>query len=75
MFSIYSNDGNISYGIQKFILDTETDLQYLPSAQQKAGSIAFVIETSDTYILNNSKQWKKLDATKAANWEEFLAKE
>lgn len=27
----------------------------------RAGSTAFVIETSTTYILNHSKEWKKIE--------------
>lgn len=75
MFSVYANDDDILYGIQKFVLDTEADIPYLPAAQLKAGSTALVIETSDTYMLNHSKIWKKLDSAKGVSWEEVIGKE
>ena len=48
---LYANDDNISYGIQKFILDTEEDIEFLPISA-KPGSSALVIDTSSFYILN-----------------------
>ena len=59
MYSLYANDDNISYGIQKFILDTEEDIEFLPISA-KPGSSALVIDTSSFYILNHSKKWVEL---------------
>ena len=59
MYSLYANDDDILYGIQKYIVDTESDMETLPN-HAKAGSTAFVIETSKTYILNHSKVWKEI---------------
>lgn len=59
MYSLYANDDDILYGIQKYIVDTEEDMENLPN-HTRAGSTAFVIETSTTYILNHSKEWKKI---------------
>ena len=59
MYSLYANDDNISYGIQRFIVDTEEDIDFLPIST-KPGSSALVIDTSSFYILNHSKKWIKL---------------
>ena len=59
MYSLYANDDDILYGIQKYIVDTEEDMEDLPN-HARAGSTAFVIETSTTYILNHNKEWKEI---------------
>ena len=43
MISLRSNSGKLLYGIDSYILDTETDIQLLPT-NIKPGSTAFVIE-------------------------------
>lgn len=53
MISVVSNKGVIAYGYKEFILDTPEDLVNLKS-DYTPGSIAFVISTSDKYMLNNS---------------------
>lgn len=59
MISVVSNKGVIAYGYKEFILDTPEDLVNLKS-DYTPGSIAFVISTSDKYMLNNSHQWVKI---------------
>lgn len=59
MYSLYANDDDILYGIQKYIVDTEEEMQSLPN-HARAGSTAFVIDTSTTYILNHNKKWIKI---------------
>ena len=58
MYSLYANDDDILYGVQKFILDSEEDIEILPKTV-KAGSSALVIETSDIYVLNHKAEWIK----------------
>lgn len=65
MYSLYANDDDILYGIQKYIVDTEEEMKTLPN-YTRAGSTAFVIETSTTYILNHSKEWKKIKSNSSA---------
>ena len=59
MISIYKQDGDITYGVKEFIVDTPSDLADLPTNKTKArpGSTAFVISTSERYMLNNQEQW------------------
>ena len=61
MYTINSNSGKVSHGIKKFIVDTVDDIFELPIADTAAGSTAFVIENSTYYMLNNQKQWKKVN--------------
>lgn len=56
MYSIYANAGKLHYGVQKYLCDTEEDINSLPT-NTTAGSMAFVIETETTYILTNNKKW------------------
>lgn len=58
MYSLYANDDDILYGVQKFILDSEEDIEILPKTV-KAGSSALIIETSDIYVLNHKAEWIK----------------
>lgn len=59
MISIYKQDGDITYGVKEFIIDTPSDLVDLPTNKTKVrpGSTAFVISTSEKYMLNNQEQW------------------
>lgn len=57
MYSILSNSGNLRHGQKEYLLDTELDVDSLPT-DCEPGSKAFVIETSQTYMLNNQHEWK-----------------
>lgn len=59
MFSVFKNSGKIIYGQKDFIVDLETDVPALP-VDCSVGSLAFVIDTSQYYMLNHSKQWIKV---------------
>lgn len=71
MYSLYANDDDISYGIQKFIVDTEEDVEFLPKTA-KPGSSALVIGSSTLYILNHEKNWKKMKKENNSSIETFL---
>lgn len=57
MYSIITENGITKYGIVEFIIDTEADIENLPGGIAP-GSIAFVVESSKTYMLNNDLEWK-----------------
>ena len=65
MYSLYANDDNISYGIQKFVLDTDSDIINLPVGI-KPGSSALIINSSNIYVLNHEKKWIKIKPNEAA---------
>ena len=58
---IFSNSGVKAYGIKHFILDKEDDLNNL-STSYTPGSSAFIIATSENYILNTQHEWIKITA-------------
>lgn len=60
MISIASQFGQVSYNVVKLILDTKDDLINLPTGV-KPGSTAFVIETSETWMMNSQNQWKQVN--------------
>ena len=59
-YSITGNSGHIAYGIKRFVVDTEAEIDNLP-IYITSGSVAFVIETSKTFMLNNAKEWKEVE--------------
>ena len=61
MISIGANRNKKAYGIKHYNLDTETDLQLINTDREIMGTTAFVIETSQRYMLNGSKEWKKIN--------------
>lgn len=43
--------------VRKFVVDTYNDISSINISQLLPGSTAFVINTSQTYMLNNARQW------------------
>lgn len=65
MYSLISNRGKISYDIQRFVVDFETEIAELPT-NGAPGSTAFVIENGSRYMLNNDRVWKLLPSSGAS---------
>jgi hypothetical protein len=63
MISIGANRNKKAYGIKHYNLDTESDLQLINTDREAMGTTAFVIETSQHYMINGSKQWKKISTS------------
>lgn len=53
-FHLFSNSGQIQYGIKNYIADFKTDLKNIP---KNPGNMVFVIEESKYYITNNKQDW------------------
>jgi hypothetical protein len=70
MYSLFANDDDILYGVQKFVLDTVEDIESLPKTV-KAGSSALIIASSELYVMNHSKEWVKM--TSNGNGEDIKA--
>lgn len=60
MFSLYGQNGQIAHGIREYMCDTKDDVKDLP-VNISPGSMAFIIDTGDLYILNHSREWVLLD--------------
>ena len=63
MISIGANRNRKAYGIKHYNIDTEDELKKIDVSREVMGTTAFVIETSQRYMLNGSKEWKKINAT------------
>ena len=55
------------YGPKKYIVDLESDISSLPTHGIPPGSIAFVIEKSIHYMLNNQRRWVKVELSTGGN--------
>ena len=53
-FHLFSNNGQVQYGIKNYIADFKADLQNIP---KNPGNMVFVIEESKYYITNNKQDW------------------
>lgn len=62
MINLYKHDGEVLYGIKEFILDSQDDLQELPT-NVKAGSTALIISSGRLYMLNGNKEWIEIGGT------------
>lgn len=58
MHRLYSHEGDVSYGIKEWVCDTPEDLTSLPVSEM--GSTAFVISSSEVYMLNSDREWVKI---------------
>lgn len=61
MINIRANGNKVAYGIKHFILDTATDMGDLDRANLVPGSTAFIISSSEYYMLNGSRNWIKIN--------------
>lgn len=59
MIKMTETNGNIQYDVNSYVCDTEDDVTLLPT-KVSMGSTAFVIETSNIYMLNSNKEWVKV---------------
>lgn len=60
MNKLFSHEGDVAYGIREWVCDTPEDLENLPSGSVAMGSTAFVISTSELYMLNGEGEWVKI---------------
>lgn len=59
-FYLKQQSSRLDYSYKEYILDKEKDLDEVPIIGCAPGSVCFVIETSDVYMLNSNKEWKKI---------------
>lgn len=50
-------NSNIQANTHEFLINSVDDLEQLP---KEVGSIALIANSSDVYICNNKKEWKKI---------------
>lgn len=59
-FSIIEQAGKTVYNVKKFVIDAYDDLKSIDKDAIAPGSVAFCIESSENYMLNNKREWKKV---------------
>ena len=45
------------YNYKEYILDTKNDLVNINTSECCPGSIAYIIDSKELYILNNKREW------------------
>lgn len=56
MYLLRQND-DTDYNYKEYYLDTKEELSQIETAYCCPGSIAYIINSTDVYILNTNKQW------------------
>ena len=56
--SLTSHDGDVTYGIKEYVVDTPEDINSIPLCTM--GSILFVISTAELYVMNSENKWVKI---------------
>lgn len=80
MIKLISQNGEVVNGVNEYIVDNKDELNSIKCCDM--GSIVFIIETQETYILNGNKEWvlKETNITNSdpsgdngysAYWDEF----
>jgi hypothetical protein len=59
-YNITSQRGEVEAYVMELVCDTEADVSTLPTSNCAAGSTCLVIESSNVYVLNSEKVWKKI---------------
>ena len=57
MINDMSTSGHVKYGLKEYVLDTPDDIENLPVSGIPVGSFAFIISTSQVYMLNSKGEW------------------
>lgn len=67
--AIKRNSNKVAYGIKHYIFDKEDDLitDRRKLSTTYPGSTAFIIDTSNTYMLNGSYEWIKIKSNNSSN--------
>lgn len=60
MINIISQGDKTMPHVGEFVADTESDVSKISTSSISPGSTCIVIETSNVYMLNSSKEWKLL---------------
>lgn len=58
-YALNKQSNRLDYNLREYICDTPADLNDIPT-DCEPGSTTLVISTSEVYILNTEKEWKRL---------------
>jgi hypothetical protein len=57
-----SSNGEISYGVNDYVIDTDDELNEIPN-NAEGGSTAYSIESGTTFIKDNMNEWSVLNTS------------
>lgn len=60
MYSILSQNDKSTYGVVQYVINENAELSSLPT-NVEPGSAALSVKEGDIFILNNNKEWVKMD--------------
>ena len=55
MINVYSNSGDIAYGLREYVVDTVADINLLPTQNVELGSAALCLEDGKVYFYSPSQ--------------------
>ena len=58
MYAVRAHDGDVEYGINEYVCDTEEELKELPRC--KMGSAALVLSNSTVYVKDGNGDWRPI---------------
>lgn len=57
-YNLVANGEDKAQGVKEYVVDTIEDLAKLP--KKPMGCVAFVVNTSQVFMLNGSQEWKEV---------------
>lgn len=70
-YGISASSGRIGYGVNHYTVDEFDDMKKLPTSAA-AGSTAFVVKTSQKFMLNNKRQWVEIVGSSGSGQQENI---
>ena len=67
MYNLVQQRNQIAYGVKKFIVDGEADVEKIPTSTLAPGSSAFMPKTGDIYIYQPDNTWIKRPKSTGGN--------
>ena len=58
-YNILSQNGEVQYGVNEFVIDSPEDLKKLPD-KTAMGSSALCLSNSEVYMKNSSGEWQAI---------------
>lgn len=70
-YSIGAQHGKESYNVKHYVVDCFKDMKKLPTSAA-AGSTAFVVKSSQSFMLNNKRQWVEINPMGSGSQQENI---
>ena len=67
MYNLTHQNGRVAYGLKKFIVNTVSDIEKIPTTSLLPGSTAFIPKSSELYIYQENNTWVKIKSKSSGN--------